>query len=106
MWCGPRPCRSARQTYLSSGGTERCLNILDTQRLSSQRDKHVVVEWRIRASVFQITFESCSGSVMQGNEAPLAELGTSDHQPIWRNVLIVQLDGFRYPKSGASQKRE
>jgi hypothetical protein len=43
---------------------------------------------------------------MQGNQSTLLELGSADHQPVRRYVIVSQPDGLGDAKSRTGQQRE
>lgn len=103
---GSRQPGSARQTDGVNRGSECGLNIRRKQWFSAQRNEHVVIEGGIRAAPLKITFESRLCRFVQGDEATFPELGTSDHEAIWGDILKAQADGFRYTQPRARQQSE
>ena len=65
---GLRQTRAAWQADFIGRKTERAIDITQAQRLSSQRDKHVIIERCIWTSFFNITFDRSSRGLMQGYE--------------------------------------
>jgi hypothetical protein len=83
------PTWFALQTNFASGSPKRALRIVHQQWLPPKRDKHVIIQPRIRTPLFKVTIECGSCSVVQGDKAALPKLGASDHQAILHNVRIA-----------------
>jgi hypothetical protein len=102
----PWPARFALQANVASGGPKCALRIVHQQWLPPKRDKHVIIQPRIRTPLFKVTIERRACSVVQGDKTALSELRASDHQAILRNVRIAQMDSFGEPKSGTCEESE
>src|ERR1700686_674488 len=106
MGSGPMLPSSKWQSHLFSH-CSKCLSyICEQERFASQRNKHVIIEGSVRASLLQVAFESGSSSLMQGNQPAFVKLGTADHQPVRCDVVVSQPDGLRNAKSRTGQQCE
>ena len=65
---GLRQTRAAWQADFIRRETERAIDITKAQRLSSQRDKHVIIERCIWTPFFNITFDRHARGLVQGYE--------------------------------------
>jgi hypothetical protein len=52
--------------------------MVEQQRLAAKRNKHVIVEGSVWASVLQIAFEPGSRTLMYRNQPAFSELGRAD----------------------------
>lgn len=78
---GPRATTSVRQPDVLHCRAERRAHFGGQKRSSPQRDKHLVIERRMRPPLVQIAFESGPGRVMQGDETALAEFRAPNSAP-------------------------
>src|ERR1700692_4098158 len=66
----------------------------------------MVVQGRIGTPPFDITFQCGACGFMQRNEPAFTELGTTNHQTIWRNIVEEELDCFRCTEACAGHEAE
>src|SRR5208283_954391 len=66
----------------------------------------MVIEGSIGPALFEIAFDSGSGSFMQGHEAAFAKLGAPNHQTVWSDILKAKPDCFGHTHSRTCQQSE
>jgi hypothetical protein len=99
----PRP---ARQTQLLNNSVECHLCILHEQWPPPQRDEYMVLKGGIGAPPFEINLQGRLCGLMQWNEATFMELGTSNHQTIWSDVVEAEPNRFGHTEARARQQAE
>ena len=67
----PWPAWFALQANVARGGPKCVLSVDDQQGLPPQRDKHVIIQTRIRTPLFKVSIERGACGVMQGDKPAL-----------------------------------